>query len=178
MRPTRKVSRASWVGLTLSVLAGTSVWIVALWLRPFQSVEDSEMAFLNAERIRLQGNDDQTRETLRRQHQSARREPWTESRLRNLQETLSPVWHWASIPNDQRRLNLTLPPGAVHQWASVVAAVSLLESQSGVTIESLTLAAEGRGAARQLSRVDLRLLLETDGLPPTKDASDQRSAGP
>jgi hypothetical protein len=178
MRPTRKVSRATWAGLTLSLLVGTSVWIVALWLQPFQLVEDSEMTLLNAERSRLQGNDDQTRDALRRQYQSVRREAWTESRLATLKSRIGPDWQWTSIPNDQRRLGLTLPPGVVRPWARVVAAVSQLESQSGVIIESLTLAAEGRGATRRLSRVDLRLLLEADGPPSSKDANGQHRAGP
>lgn len=178
MRPARKVSRATWAGLVLSMLVAITVWTIALGVRPFQSVEDAEITLLNAARVRLQGNDDPTRDALRQQQQSIRREPWTESRLAALKSRIGPDWHWASISNDQRRLGLTLQPAVVRPWARVVAAVSQLEGQSGLMIESLTLAAEGRGAARRLSRVDLRLLLEVDGLPLPKDASGQRNAGP
>lgn len=178
MRPARKVTRAAGTGLILSVLASTSVWIVALCLRPFQSAEDSEMSLLNADKARLQDNDDQTRDTLRRQQQSGRRDPWTTIRLTDLKSKIGPDWHWASIPNDPRRLSLTLQPGVVHQWASVVAAVTQLESQSSLTIENLALAAEGRGATRRLTRVELRLWLETEGLPQIKDSRGLRIAGP
>ncbi|MDI1319396.1 MAG: hypothetical protein PSW75_04270, partial [bacterium] len=141
-------------------------------------MDDPELVTLSEDRTKLQSNDDRTRDGLRRQRQVDRPESWTEARLAALCAMLGPHWRWEPIPQGQGRFRLSLRSDATRPWALVLAAVAAIESQSGIVIESLTVAAEGKSTARRLNRAELNLWFDPDRLPSANHSRDPASTGP